>query len=480
MTSPNRVRAAFYGDDFTGSTDALLQFHRFGLRSTLFLSSPTEASLSAAAQEYEVIGVAGIARSLPSASIEAEVRPIFERFAGLGCELVQYKICSTFDSSPETGSFAPAISLAREIFGAVALPVLPAQPEFGRYTIFANHFARAGHETYRLDRHPTMSRHPSTPIDEADLCRFLERQIGGSVAVFDLVTLRSGDEKTLLTHLAQLRSGRPAAIVFDAVENDDLIRVAKLLRRDAAQQRAANGASSSHMPIVAFGSGGLGYGFGAAFTAETPRHPAPARLPAVEKLLVVSGSCAPQTAEQIRWALEHGWRGVHVDPFTWIEEARRGHDESVNAATAEAIKALSESDRGVVVFSALGPQDRARTSKAATSEHRDDSAPLNGASMASVLGSGLGRIVRQVLEMTKVRRVVISGGDTSGYATRALGAESLEIIVPLVAAGAVCRLSALNHPCVDGAEVMLKGGQVGNRDLFEVVRTANASVAGER
>ncbi len=409
--------------------------------------------------------MAGIARSLASASIEAEIRPVLEGFAKLDCELIQYKICSTFDSSPQTGSFGPAISLARELFGAVGLPVLPAQPEFGRYTVFGNHFARAGRETFRLDRHPTMSRHPSTPIDEADLRRFLELQVDGPVALFDLVTLHGGDEEAQLAHLAQLRAARPVAIVFDAVENDDLIRVARLLLRDASQRRLESGTPAARMPIVALGSGGLGYGFGAAFTADVPPRAIPAGLPAVEKLLVVSGSCAPQTAEQIRWALEHGWRGVRVDPFAVDTEKRRGHDALVNLLNAEVMTMLAKSERGVVVYSALGPSD---------------SNSADGASLASVLGECLGQIVGHVFEKTGLRRAIVSGGDTSGYATRALGAESLEIIVPLVPAGALCRLSSSGRPHVDGAEIMLKGGQVGNRELFEVVRTADANATGTR
>ena len=238
---PAGLFACFYGDDFTGSTDALFQFHRFGLRSTLLVRPLDEASVRAAAMRYDVIGVAGVARSLPSAAIDAELRPIFALFQRLNPQLVQYKICSTFDSSPDTGSFAPAVALAREVFGAVALPVLPAQPEFGRYTFFANHFARAGTQSYRLDRHPTMACHPSTPVDEADLRLFLGRQVTGAIGNFDLITLRTGLDATLLAHLKQLRAAQPAAIIFDAIENVDVIRIARLLRRAAWPALVDNG-----------------------------------------------------------------------------------------------------------------------------------------------------------------------------------------------------------------------------------------------
>ena len=92
------------------------------------------------------------------------------------------------------------------MFGAVELvPVLPAQPEFGRYTLFANHFPRAGNAIYRSTGRPTMSRHPSTPIDEADLRIYLERQTGGRVENFDLIALR-GSPQSQRAQLDRLRS----------------------------------------------------------------------------------------------------------------------------------------------------------------------------------------------------------------------------------------------------------------------------------
>ncbi|MBV5333578.1 four-carbon acid sugar kinase family protein, partial [bacterium] len=42
-------------------------------------------------------------------------------------------------------------------------------PFLRRYVAFGNLFARAGDITYRLDRHPTMSNHPITPMTEGDL-----------------------------------------------------------------------------------------------------------------------------------------------------------------------------------------------------------------------------------------------------------------------------------------------------------------------
>ena len=53
-------------------------------------------------------------------------------------------------------------------------------------------FALAQGKGYRLDRHPTMSRHPVTPMDEADLGRHLARQTGEPIGLIDFVAMKRG------------------------------------------------------------------------------------------------------------------------------------------------------------------------------------------------------------------------------------------------------------------------------------------------
>ncbi len=58
----NRLLIAFYGDDFTGSTDALEFLSRSGIKTVLFIEAPTAAQL----ERYpglQAIGVAGMSRT---------------------------------------------------------------------------------------------------------------------------------------------------------------------------------------------------------------------------------------------------------------------------------------------------------------------------------------------------------------------------------------------------------------------------------
>lgn len=68
-----------------------------------------------------------------------------------------------------------------------------------------------------------------------------------------------------------------------------------------------------------------------------------------------------------------------------------------------------------------------------------------------------------------MRRAVVAGGDSSGYAAQALGIRALTVVAPLAPGSPLC-LAVADTPPVDGLEIALKGGQMGARDYFGVAR----------
>src|SRR5690606_23239261 len=125
---------------------------------------------------------------------------ILEHAATADPRVVQYKICSTADSSPTRGSVAPPFNQFLQR-GARRVGLLVGQPGLRRYTAFAHHFANDRGTVYRLDRQPTMANHPSTPMHEADLRLHFAEQIGeevGSITLEDMhqdETLRAAWER---------------------------------------------------------------------------------------------------------------------------------------------------------------------------------------------------------------------------------------------------------------------------------------------
>src|SRR5258707_4088688 len=119
-----------------------------------------------------------MSRSITPEAKDADLRPEMSALRELGAAHVHSKVCSTFDSSPSVGSMGRVIELAAEIMGGRFVPLLVGAPVLGRYCVFGNLFARLGQEgaAFRLDRHPSMSKHPITPAGESDLRLHLARQ----------------------------------------------------------------------------------------------------------------------------------------------------------------------------------------------------------------------------------------------------------------------------------------------------------------
>jgi 3-oxoisoapionate kinase len=74
----SKILLAFYGDDFTGSTDALEFICRAGAKAMLFIEVPTKKQL-ANYPELDAYGVAGITRSLKTDEMEKFLLPDFKR-----------------------------------------------------------------------------------------------------------------------------------------------------------------------------------------------------------------------------------------------------------------------------------------------------------------------------------------------------------------------------------------------------------------
>jgi 3-oxoisoapionate kinase len=439
---------AWYGDDVTGSTDVLETLGASGVPAVLFLAPPSPERLATAFPGRAAIGVAGIARSLPTADIAAEIVPILRALRTLRPALVHYKVCSTFDSSPEVGSIGAAIDAAWPIFEPEFVPVLAAAPALGRYTVFGTHFATYAGSIYRLDRHPVMARHPVTPMHEADLRRHLAAQTGRPIGLVDLLALRSGAAAARAALEAELAAGRHVVLV-DGLDQQSMAEGARL----ASDRRPTD------QPGFVVGSSGVEAGLlevwrGERLVAgpEAPRQHIP---PATGPVVAVSGSASEWTARQIGRAVDAGWFGLPLDTERFLGSAQTVI-EGVGIAAAE----LLDAGRNVVVHAALGPDDRrierTRAAAAATG--------LTERDLGRTLGDGLGLVCAALVAGSGVRRVLIGGGDASGWAARALGVEALDYVGSLDPGVPLCRVTGPGP--VDGLEVVLKSGQLGSEDLL--------------
>lgn len=411
MTLPiDRPVLAFYGDDFTGSGATMEVLTFAGLPAVLFLDPPTPDDL-ARFPHARAVGLAGDARTWSPERMRAELPAIFASLRALGAPLLHYKLCSTLDSAPHIGSIGAAAEIALAP-GEIA-PLVVAAPQIGRWQAFGTLFARAGDgRIYRLDRHPTMARHPVTPMDEADVRRHLARQTTLPLALVDLLALKSGS--------ARLPTEGIAAI--DVIDDETL---------------AAAGALLWQAQGFVLGSQGVEYALTAHWrgTGLLPPPPTLAPLAPAERVAIVSGSCSPTTADQIAAAEGAGFAIVDLAP-----------DAPDWAAAAAAALAALRDGRSPLVATSRG---------------------ANAPDANPDLGSGLGRLLDRLIRESGVSRTVIAGGDTSSHGARALGLTALTAETPIAPGAALLHGHRRSGPPI---ELVLKGGQMGPPDFFARVR----------
>ncbi|MCU7548847.1 four-carbon acid sugar kinase family protein [Chitinophagaceae bacterium LB-8] len=442
----------YYGDDFTGSTDALEFLSRAGVKTVLFIKPPTPEQLEQF-HGLQAVGVAGISRAMKPREMEQELYPAFTALNQIGARHVHYKVCSTFDSSPSIGSIGKAIDVGAEIFQSHFVPLLVAAPALGRHCVFGNLFARLGigskGNIYRLDRHPSMSRHPVTPADESDLRLHLARQTDKKIGLLDILHLQLPLDEAAAV-LENIIDGGSEIVLFDAIQEDQMSRIGQLI--DAY---AENGKT-----LFSVGSSGIEMAIGAYWQEQEIVHPQKSWPDPgnAGPLLVISGSCSPVTAGQITWAVANGFVEV---PVTITALSGENGNELSLSCDLEAVISYLQKGRSVIVHTSRGADDERIIQTAALCAQIE----MDKSETARLLGTFLGRIAREVVTQTGVKRLVIAGGDTSGYAAREMGIEAVEMMAPLAPGAPLCKAYAPGSP-LDGLQVNFKGGQVGGEDYF--------------
>jgi uncharacterized protein YgbK (DUF1537 family) len=439
---------AYYGDDFTGSTDAMEAMTAAGVPTVLCLDAPTP-DLLARFPDARCVGLAGSSRGRNPAWMRDVLPSAFASLAAFGAPILQYKVCSTFDSSPEVGSIGAAVDIGVNVMRARWSPMVIGAPRLKRYQMFGNLFAAVNGSGYRLDRHPTMSRHPVTPMDEADLRVHLGRQTARRIELIDMVQLRGGEG---VARVAALSGDDRPVVLLDVLDEETLVEAGRLVW----EQRGEGVFSAS--------SSGLQYAL-AAYWRSRGWLPATPSLPVakpVDAIAAVSGSCSPVTASQIAWARAQGFHVERLD----LRRALDPHagDAEIERAVDLAADALR---RGVsaIVHSAEGPDDPTVTGFDGIA--RD--AGLTRQQAARNVGGALAQVMRRLLDRVELKRVVVAGGDSSGEVASTLGIDALSVAAGLAPGAPLCRAWSKSARR-DGLEIVLKGGQIGGAAFFGAVK----------
>ena len=121
--NPPTLKLGCIADDFTGATDLANNLVRAGMRVVQTIGVPSEPLQ----EPVDAVVVALKSRTIPAAEAVAQSLQALRWLQAQGVQQVYFKVCSTFDSTPQgnIGPVTDALMAALETPFTVATPAFP-------------------------------------------------------------------------------------------------------------------------------------------------------------------------------------------------------------------------------------------------------------------------------------------------------------------------------------------------------------------
>lgn len=400
------MRLGCIADDFTGASDVASAIIGQGLSCTIRIGAGALSDASTA----DAIVVPLKIRTCPPSEAVSQALEAANGLRDHGCEKLLYKVCSTFDSSPN-GNIGPVTAALAELMGEDTVIVTPAYPAAAR-TVFQGHLFVGD----RLLSETSMRDHPLTPMRDPDLRRVLAAQTHWEIGHVGTETVFAGADAIL--EALERQQGR--MVILDAIRDEDLFAIG----RAARNHKLLTGGSGIALGLAANIDG---QSAGTDWRGECGPG------------AILSGSCSQATLRQVET-----YRHVGAAFMVNVEDVL---DDTFDA-DGVAEWALRQS-QPPLIYSSASPEAVAEIQK---SHHRER--------VAEAIETAFAKLARALVERGAVR-LVVAGGETSGAVVKALDLTSLEVGRPI--AEGVPALRAANRKLV----LALKSGNFGSDDFFE-------------
>jgi uncharacterized protein YgbK (DUF1537 family) len=402
-------------DDFTGATDLANNLVRAGMRALQTIGVPAPGAV---AGDADAVVVALKSRTAPVDEAVSQSLEAARWLRAQGARQIYFKVCSTFDSTPQ-GNIGPvAEALLAELAADFAI-VTPAFPENGR-TVFKGHLFVGD---LLLSDSP-MRQHPLTPMTDANLVRVLQAQCRRErVGLIEQRSVARG-EAAVRERIALLQGQGVRFGIADAIGDDDLCTLATATRE---------------AKLVVAGSGlaiGIPALHGLAPSVQASQLPPPRGARAI-----VSGSCSAATNAQVAHFIGAGGAAFAVDPL----RIAAGQD-----VAAEAL-AWAQSRLGAAPLLVHATADAAQVQAV--------QAQLGAQRAGALVEDTLARVAQGLVE-AGVGQLLVAGGETSGACVQRLGVTQLRIGPQIDPGVPWC------HAPEQRLHLALKSGNFGGVDFF--------------
>lgn len=418
-------------DDYTGASDLAGMLAERGVRTVQTLGLPNAETAAAIGGRFDAVVIALKSRSIaPEDAVEQSLQAlaILQR---LGVEQIQFKYCSTFDST-ERGNIGPVTAALLEVTGEAFTVAVPALPINGRTQYNGCLFVNG-----ELISQSPMRDHPLNPMREPNLVRHLQAQTNKTVGLVDWAAVRRG-KKSITNSFERLQAEGVSIALVDVLQDDDLRNIAE---------------ACADMPLITGGSG-LAMQLPHVWRSQgrlplDANRTKPARS-GPGGTLMLSGSCSAATLQQVEQAREQGIPIIAVDTMQLLES-----DAEIDRLELAARRAIN-SHGAALVASSAPPAVRAATAAA------------TGAGPETIrlaIERCFGELARRLVGPEGVRRLIVAGGETAGAAVEALEVEAVEVLDTIDPG-----VPAMRTIGKQAITLALKSGNFGSRDFFAKAR----------
>jgi uncharacterized protein YgbK (DUF1537 family) len=309
--------------------------------------------------------------------------------------------------------------------------ITPTFPEMGRTTREDIHLIHG----VPLDQ-TEISRDPATPVKESRVSVIVQSQCRHPVGHVGLNFLEDS-QHCLSEEIERQVSKGVKHIVFDATSRDHLDRIARLF-------------SISECKILPIGSAGLAGSIAKQLTSRSNSE-AILKFNSPEGChLLVCGTASAVTGQQIDELSEMPSYAVfQLDPTMLAQRKRTGEFSELTASVRSGLLQKN------VILTVKSQQ-----------HDRNEPGQINFQQSADSVVRGLGRLVADVVEVTKPGNLFLTGGDTADAVLTAIEAESIQIVGEVVA-GVV--QGVIIGGRLNGLPVVTKAGAFGQKDTLVAV-----------
>jgi len=410
-------------DDFTGASDIANTLAKGvppegGLRTAQYAGLPNQP----AERDIEAGVISLKSRSAPKKDAVRESLEALNWLCEQGYQQIVFKYCSTFDSTPE-GNIGPVGEALSKELNAYAAVVCPAFPEVGR-TVYQGHLFVAD----SLLNESGMQHHPLTPMTDADIRRWLERQCNSRVGHVASPTVKDG-KVAISEKLARLRGDGCLLAVVDATSDNDLLSI---------------GEAVADAPLVT-GASGIALGLPRNFIRKDLARGGKARSVSVSgSEAILAGSCSGATRGQVE---EH----TRLHPTMPIDVPGVMNGVVTPKTLVDFIEA--NPGRAPLAYSSGSPN-----------EVKALQARFGREEVAYKLDTLFAETARNLIERG-YRRIVVAGGETSGAVAKAV-VEALSSPAMHIGPEIDPGVPVLTLGGEEPVALALKSGNFGARDFF--------------